>query len=332
MSSSLQPTGEEIDVSKLSRNTKETSWLKVTRRADGGHWELPFLYVTGPTVGPTLLVLAAVHGDEYEGVEAVPRIFRSLTPGDLCGTLLMVPICNVPAYGTATRGSTIDGQNLARVFPGDKHGTITEQIAYFLTEKLLKPSDFLIDLHSGGITARIPTLIGYIHSDDERGQRALAGAKAFGVSIMWGHPLPVPPGRSLTVATNLGIPALYTEAAGGGYARPEDVRCFTNGVLNVMKHLDMLEGEPQLQPVTHHLIGNGNLDEVITTPVAGYFRSEVDLLESVSTGQQLGTICNAFGDILARITSQQSGIVIMLRRIHRVHPGDGLVHVTSRLE
>ena len=312
MSSSLQPTGEEIDVSKLPRNTKETSWLKVTRRADGGHWQLPFLYVTGPTVSPTLLVLAAVHGDEYEGVEAVPRIFRSLTPGDLCGTLLMVPICNVPAYGTATRGSTIDGQNLARVFPGDKHGTITEQIAYFLTEKLLKPSDFLIDLHSGGITARIPTLIG--------------------VSIMWGHPLPVPPGRSLTAATNLGIPALYTEAAGGGYARPEDVRCFTNGVLNVMKHLDMLEGEPQLQPVTHHLIGNGNLDEVITTPVAGYFRSEVDLLESVSTGQQLGTICNAFGDILARITSQQSGIVIMLRRIHRVHPGDGLVHVTSRLE
>lgn len=332
MSLSLHTTGEEIDVSKLPRNTKETGWLKVTQRADGGYWQLPFLHVTGPIVGPTLLVLAAVHGDEYEGVEAIPRIFCSLAPSDLCGTLLMVPICNVPAYGTATRSSTIDGQNLARVFPGDKHGTITEQIAYFLTEKLLKPSDFLIDLHSGGITARIPTLIGYVRSDDERGQRALAGAKAFGVSVMWGHPLPIPPGRSLTAATDLGIPALYTEAAGGGYARPEDVRCFTTGVLNVMKHLDMLEGEPQLQPVTHHLIGDGNLDEVITTPVAGYFRSEVDLLESVSIGQQLGTVCDAFGDILARITSQQSGIVIMLRRIHRVHPGNGLAHVTQRLE
>jgi predicted deacylase len=58
----------------------------------------------------------------------------------------------------------------------------------------------------------------------------------------------------------------------------------------------------------------------------------VDLLESVSIGQQLGTVCDAFGDILARITSQQSGIVIMLRRIHRVHPGNGLAHVTQRLE
>ena len=169
---------KDLDVSRLPRNTKETVWLEVAQRADGGHWQLPFLYVTGSTVGPILLVLAAVHGDEYEGVEAIPRIFRRLTPDDLCGTLLMVPICNVPAYGTATRNSTIDGKNLARVFPGDAHGTITEQIACFLTEKLLKSADFLIDLHSGGIAARIPTLIGYIRSDDERGKRTLAGAEA----------------------------------------------------------------------------------------------------------------------------------------------------------
>lgn len=188
---------KDLDVSRLPRNTKETVWLEVAQRADGGHWQLPFLYVTGSTVGPILLVLAAVHGDEYEGVEAIPRIFRRLTPDDLCGTLLMVPICNVPAYGTATRNSTIDGKNLARVFPGDAHGTITEKIACFLTEKLLKSADFLIDLHSGGIAARIPTLIGYIRSDDERGKRTLAGAEAFGTSVMWGHPLPVPPGGAL---------------------------------------------------------------------------------------------------------------------------------------
>ena len=323
---------KDLDVSRLPRNTKETVWLEVAQRADGGHWKLPFLYVTGSTVGPILLVLAAVHGDEYEGVEAIPRIFRRLTPDDLCGTLLMVPICNVPAYGTATRNSTIDGKNLARVFPGDAHGTITEQIACFLTEKLLKSADFLIDLHSGGIAARIPTLIGYIRSDDERGKRTLAGAEAFGTSVMWGHPLPVPPGRSLTVATDLGIPALYTEAPGGGFSRTEDVRCFTTGVLNVMKHLNMLEGKPQLQPVTHHLLGDGNLDNVITTPVAGYFRAEVDLLEYVNVGQQLGTICNAFGDVLAEITTEQAGVIIMLRRIHRVHPGNGLIHVTQRLK
>ena len=323
---------KDLNISRLPRNTKETGWLEVTPRANGGHWKLPFLYVTGSTISPILLVIAAVHGDEYEGVEAIPRIFHKLTPKHLNGTLLMVPICNVPAYGTATRNSTIDGKNLARVFPGNAHGTITEQIAYFLTEKLLKPADFLIDLHSGGIAASIPTLIGYIHSDDERGKRALAGAKAFGTSVIWGHPLPVPPGRSLTIATDLGIPALYTEAPGGGFARIEDVKCFTTGVLNVMKHLNMTRGNPKLQPVTHHLLGDGNLDDVITTPVAGYFRTEVDLLEDVNVGQQLGTICNVFGDVLVKIITEQAGVVIMQRRIHRVHPGDSLIQVTQRLE
>lgn len=323
---------KDLDVSRLPRNTKETVWLEVAQRADDSHWKLPFIYITGSTVSPILLVIAAIHGDEYEGVEAIPRIFRKLIPEDLSGTLLMVPICNIPAYETATRNNIIDGKNLARVFPGNAHGTITEKIAYFLTEKLLKPADFLIDLHSGGIAASIPTLIGYIHSNDKRGKRALAGAEAFGSSVIWGHPLPVPPGRSLTVATDLGIPALYTEALGGGLAREEDVRCFTTGILNVMKHLNMIEGEPQLQPVTHHLFGDGNLDNVITAPVAGYFRTEVTLLENVNAGQQLGTICSAFGEILAKITTEHTGIIIMLRRIHRVHSGDGLIHITQRLE
>ena len=161
---------KDLDVSRLPRNTKETVWLEVAQRADGGHWQLPFLYVTGSTVGPILLVLAAVHGDEYEGVEAIPRIFRRLTPDDLCGTLLMVPICNVPAYGTATRNSTIDGKNLARVFPGDAHGTITEQIACFLTEKLLKSAGFLIDLHS-----RSHSDTHRLHSQRRRARQAYAG-------------------------------------------------------------------------------------------------------------------------------------------------------------
>ena len=57
----------------------------------------------------------------------------------------------------------------------------------------------------------------------------------------------------------------------------------------------MTRGNPKLQPVKHHLLGDGNLDDVITTPVAGYFRTEVDLLEDVNVGQQLGTIRNVFG-------------------------------------
>ena len=322
---------QELDTSQLPCDSKSSAWLTVGPRADGGAWRLPFLYVKGTIAGPTLLVLGAVHGDEYEGVETIPGVFRRVTPDALRGLLLMVPICNVPAYESALRSSPIDGLNLARVFPGDPNGTITQRIAYWITQKLIKPADFVIDLHSGGMTAEIPSLIGFTHSDDELGRRSRAGALAFGASVVWEHPPPMPPGRTLSAATDLGVPAIYTEANGGGYAHPSDVNGFTTGVINVMKHLDMLDGQPQIQPVTHHLSGDGNLDSVISTPAAGYFRSEVALLEEVSAGQRLGTVRDPFGEILAEIASENAGIVIMLRRIHRVHVGDNLAHVTGRL-
>jgi predicted deacylase len=196
---------------------------------------------------------------------------------------------------------------------------------------LLRPADFLIDLHSGGLLYNLPTLIGYTYEKSDLGRRSRAAAEAFGAPVLWGHPLPMPPGRSLSAATDLGIPSLYTEAPGGGLARPDDVACFTEGVLNVMKHLGMIEGQPRPRPMTHHLIGEGNMDQVISAPVAGYFLPEVELLQEVRAGQRLGTILDFFGQPLAEITADRAGVVIMLRRIHRVNVGDGLADITGRL-
>ncbi|MEZ4734354.1 MAG: M14 family metallopeptidase [Caldilineaceae bacterium] len=319
----------ELNLPALPPGCKATEWLDVTTRADGGVWRLPLLSVTGPTAGPTLVVTAAVHGDEYEGVEAIPQVFQQVAPAQLRGKLVMAPVCNVPAYEAATRSSPLDGLNLARVFPGDAAGTVTQRIAHWMREKLLRHADFYIDLHSGGVAYNIPTLIGYVHDAGELGQRSQAGARAFGAPVLWGHPLPVAPGRTVSAATDLGVPWLYTEAPGGGYARPEDVACFAQGVINVMCWLEMLDGVPQPRPMTHHLFGDGNLDQVIDATAAGFFRAEVNLLAPVSAGQRLGVVRDLFGQVVQEVIADQDGVVIMLRRFHRVHVGDGLAQITN---
>ncbi|MBX3012579.1 MAG: succinylglutamate desuccinylase/aspartoacylase family protein [Caldilineaceae bacterium] len=322
---------QEFALPTLPMGQKQTGWLTVATRADGSEWRLPLLTITGQHPGPTLVVTAAVHGDEYEGIEAIPTIFRQVEPTDLRGKLVMVPVCNMPAYEAATRSSPIDGLNLARVFPGDPNGTITQQIAYWIAEKLLRHADFYIDLHSGGATYQIPTLIGYVYDAGSIGQRSQAGARAFGAPVLWGHPLPTAPGRTVSAATDFGVPWLYTEAPGGGYARPDDVACFVQGVINVMRWLAMLAGTPEPRPLTHHLFGDGNLDQVIDAAVAGYFRAEVNLLDPVVAGQRLGRIVDLFGQVLQEVTADQAGVVIMLRRFHRVHVGDGLAQITTVL-
>jgi predicted deacylase len=318
-----------FDVSTLPRNQKGQRRVAVAPRADSGDWQLPLLAITGATAGPTLVVTAGVHGDEYEGIEAIGRLYQALTPAELRGTLVMAPVCNVPAYEAAQRASPIDGINLARAFPGDANGTITPRIAHWITEQLLRHADFYIDLHSGGIAYDIPTLIGYIDDPGPLGQRSRAAAAAFGAPVRWGHPLPMPPGRTISAATDLGVPSLYSEAPGGGYARPADVTVFTQGVINVLRHLGMLTGDPAPQPCTHDLCGDGNLDFVIAAPVAGYFRAEVALLAEVTAGQRLGAIYNFAGEVLAAVHSARDGVVIMLRRVHRVHVGEGLAQVTG---
>ena len=320
----------ELDVTNLERGRKGSCWLGIAPRVERGLWQLPLLTVTGREPGPTMVVVAGVHGDEYEGIEAIPRIADQVGPQQLRGTLLMVPVCNVAAYAIATRNSPVDGLNLAGVFPGVESGSLTQRIAYWLTEKLIKTADFFIDLHSAGIVGDIPTLAGYVHSDDDVGRRSLAAARAFDAPVLWGHPPPMPPGRSLSAALELGVPCLYTEAPGAGRARAEDVTCFMRGVLNVMHHLGMLSRRAAAAPPPLHLLGDGNMDEVMSAPLDGYFRSHVALLQEVQSGQLLGTIHDPLGQVLAELRAENSGIVIMRRGVHRVNSGDGLFHLTGR--
>lgn len=322
----------EFMLDALTPGTKTKAWLSVAPRTDGNQWRLPVLAVKGTQPGPTLVVLAAVHGDEYEGIEAIPLAFGDVDPAQMAGTLVMVPICNLPAYEAAQRSSPLDGLNLARVFPGRAEGTVTERIAYALTEQLFRHADFLLDLHSGGVSADIPTLVGYLYDDGELGQRSRAAAEAFGAPVLWGHPMPIPDGRSISAATALGVPWLYTEAAGGGYARPHDVACYRRGILNVMRHLSMLTGALEIVDSPVHLVGDGNLDVVTLAPVGGYFRAQVSLLDHVQQGDLLGTIVDFFGEVRAEIRAEAAGVVIMVRRLHRVHVGEGLLQVTNTLD
>ncbi len=318
----------DFELDELPGAGKRSTWLDIAARADGGNWRLPLLTVTGAEDGPTLLVIAGVHGDEYEGIAAIPQVYSATEPQDLRGRLVMAPVCNVPAYEAAQRSSPIDDLNLARVFPGDKEGTITRQIAAWLCQKLLTHADFLMDLHTGGIAYDLPTLIGYVYDDGELGRASLQAAAAFGAPIMWGHPLPLPSGRSVSAATSMGIPSLYTEAPGGG-CDPDVVGCFREGVMNVMKHLDMISGDLHRQQLTHHLVGDGNLDTVIHARADGLFQREVSLLENVEAGQRLGAIRDAAGAELAPVHADQAGMIIMLRSIPRVRAGDGIAHITQ---
>ena len=122
---------------------------------------LPTLVVCGTQPGPTLLVTAGVHGDEYEAMAALHQVYATADPAQLRGTLVLVSCANVDAFLGGVREGVVDGANLARVFPGDASGTLTERVAATLMRDFLeKKPDLYCDLHSAGRIMRMIPVCG----------------------------------------------------------------------------------------------------------------------------------------------------------------------------
>lgn len=279
---------------------------------------IPVNVVKGIHPDPVLLVLAAVHGDEYEGVQTVIELFNNVKPDQIRGTLVMVPVANVPSYYGVSRTTPEDGCNLAREFPGNPEGSVTQRLAWHLARRLIDKADFMIDLHSGGTHYAVTELVGYYYNDDsEYGRECRKAAEVFGTDVIWGHP-EVPPGRTTSRALENKIPWLYTEAFGGRRINPAEQRKFLQGVYNIMDHLGMFINPAQWvqhnksHPIKTSLVGLGNFDESVLSEVEGFFIPQVKLLDLIKEGDPIGVIYSWFGETLKTAHASSEGIIVGL--------------------
>jgi len=249
----------------------------------------------------------------------------------LRGTLCGIPVMNGPAFDAARRESPLDGLNLARVFPGSATGSPTQRIAHAFREYVLRQCDLLLDLHSGGNAYAIHHLAGYQLREGEIGRVQRAAAIAFGADLVWGTG--GLPGRTLSAAGELGIPAIYAEMRGEGRCRPQDVERARQGIRNIMAFMGLTDGiyptDPPRYLVENPESGSGHLQVDHLSPTGGIFVPAVDVWERVRAGQALGWIRHPNGLVLAEIPSARAGRVLFLRTHPRVFPGDAVAFVLA---
>ena len=136
----------EIGMICAEAGEKKTGWLEI----EGGGQKLPLTLICGAKEGPTMMISAGVHGAEYIGVQALSELSRELDPKDTAGNVICLHVANPSAFRDYVRFFVPeDGKNLNRVFPGKKDGTLSERIAWTITEKLQSKADYYIDLHAG---------------------------------------------------------------------------------------------------------------------------------------------------------------------------------------
>ncbi len=311
-----------FDPSRYARGGKHAFVLELSPETPG--LNLSVLVIRGIREGKTLVVTAGVHGDEFEGVRSILDVCAELDPAILSGTVIAVPVANPPAFWNGTRTSPLDNANLARTFPGSEHGGPSQVLAFHLGQSIIARADFYADLHSAGVKLLMPTMVGYDAADP----RSYEAARAFGAPVMWGHPS-MTPGRTLSFAASRRIPWIYTEARGAGRIDPQDLRIFKAGILNLMRHLEMLPGLPIPSPEPLRLLGDGDIDSSITAQRAGFLVPSVGLLERVKAGQELGHSVDLQGQPLESFESPCDGVVGLIHVFPMVQPGDAIFLVTQ---
>ena len=288
--------------------------------------DVPVVEATGAQDGPRLTVIAGVHGCEYASMAAVRQWSAGLAGRVLRGSVLAVPVLNLPAF--RARSPFVipeDGKNLNRCFPGDPAGTLADRLAHATFTQLIAGSDALIDAHCGDLPEALEPFSLYEAGPSE--DRALALAVAYGLGyVIRQEPGPdrAVGGTTSAAAAAAGIPAITAEAGGCGLVERAAVDHHVRGLDRVLAALGMADtagqdGQEPAAPVRLTKFIWLRCDE------AGWWQPTVRPGEQVAQGQLLGTVTSIDGaQELQSITAPVAGVPMFITSSPAVE-ADGLL-------
>jgi N2-acetyl-L-2,4-diaminobutanoate deacetylase len=319
---------------------KQVGRLQLPRISNTGGWASSFVPIAQVAngSGPTVLVLAGNHGDEYEGQVAALRLIRELEPQQVTGRVIVIPVLSGEASKAGTR-LWPSGANFNRSFPGSPDGPQNEQLADFLTRFLFPPSDVVIDIHSGGRTAWcLPCSHMHVVENPAQRRAMLAGMQAWNsdhhflyIDVNGTGLLPVE-------AENQGKVVITTELGGGGRVPAFVHELAWSGLINVLRHVGVLEGEVQTReslgkPPAVILDGRDPANYVIVDE-PGLWEGLIEPGTPVRAGDPVGRLW--FPDQPGRppevIAAPLDGVLVVIRAIPPTEPGDSVFTLGQPIE
>jgi len=304
---------------EIKAGTRQTVEVPVAKLYTHTPLHIPVEVVHGRRDGPVMLVCAAIHGDEINGVEIIRRVLRNASLRNLRGTLVAVPIVNIFGFVQRTRYLP-DRRDLNRCFPGTESGSLGGRIAYLFRTQIMENVTHIIDLHTGAIHRfNLPQVRAELKNPE-----TARIAEAFGAPVILNASLRE--GTLREYADSLGIPVITFE--GGEALRFDDVVISSGvrGVIRVMRALEMLPAKAVRSKPR-------NRSEVAVTStwvradIDGIMRPIVRLGQRVRKGQKLAVVADPFGETETAIITPVSGIVVGMNNLPLVNEGEAIYHV-----
>jgi len=331
-------TSADVQVGDLicPPGTMKKGALLAGYESDGSEVRVPTIVINGIHEGPKLFLGALVHGNELAGIEVVRRVMRErLDPADLHGAIIAVPIQNPLAFKASSYHSPEDGLNANRIFPGDRHETLTNRIVAVINDNALAQCDYVIDLHCN---ARDSILFNFTRwEDSETGRANVAMSEAFGFTTILSQPKRQGfgfeerlVGLLADTALNNKKPCITVELTPSNNWEEPAIAAGVTGTLNVLRHLGMLKEDLQPQdpslPIIQKILG----PQLRVTPErGGVAHPVVEEGTWVEEGQTVALIRDPWGDVVEEVRSPAAAYVLSYPHHgnHTVASGDIVVFV-----
>lgn len=296
--------------------------------ADSSPLNLPIVTIAGKQDGPTFHIQAAVHGDELTGVEVCREVIRRLNPETLRGTVVAVPVTNVAAYLTRSRGWLNEERgpiDFNRSYPGNPHGLLTERVVSTLFSEFISAADYSIDLHSALAGCDIAPFSYVDPDDDENGTLAAREkmAYAMGARLVYCKKRGAKLGTSdmtravSTQADLIGKPMITVEMGESNKVSWDLVPFGADGVINILRAVEMLPEPVQQFPEPRRFSRISPLH----ASRGGGLKMHVRVTEEVKAGQTIAEVVDVFGDLAETITAPHDGVVLRVMNYGTVSTG-----------
>lgn len=301
---------------KIAPGEQKQIMLNIARLPSRTEIDTPIHVFRGTERGPVLLVMAGLHGDELNGVEAIRRLITKDKLQPKRGTVIAIPVLNVYGFLNFSR-DVPDGKDVNRSFPGNKNGSLASRVAWHFMEEVFPFINYGLDMHTGGASRSNYPQIRCLMNNE----RNEALAKAFAPPFILNAPLR---DKSLRKAAELNGKSIIVYEGGEALRLDEhSIKEAMNGALRLMHHLKMIDASPP--PTTPSITLSKT--SWVRARAAGLFRYTVKNGDAVKKNQQLATISDPFGDFEIKVKSPVTGYIIGVNNMPVINQGDALFHI-----
>lgn len=294
---------------------------------------LPVCIIRGTEPGPTVTLIAGVHGDEFEGTITLQRIARNMSADQINGRLILITSLNLPGLHLGLRSSPLDGLDLDRCFPGDPNGSISERLAFEVFERFIRPADLIVDLRSGGGDLLFAPTAAVRFSTDKKNQAISEAAMlAFGAPNSVRLPASSPNSCLQATIQAAGKHYIQTELGGGAGLSAETLAIAATGCHNVLRHWGLLRDEIELRASRMLEVRDESFYLYSTT--SGLLEPHAKLGHEVWQGDVFANIINPdnTGNKPESIKVPRNGVLLATRQGGRVNAGDLLAILADEVQ